>query len=89
METWALPRTRGSSRRVFSGCALNFASSDRDVETLEALKAYLYKGRSRIAPDRLDSLSQGTVSDAHCSPGCSGKDRDEKSSEYSHQTSDL
>ncbi len=27
--------------------------------TLKALRAYLYKGRSRIAPDRLESLSQG------------------------------
>lgn len=29
------------------------------LELFEALRAYLYKGRSRIAPDRLESLSQG------------------------------
>ena len=29
------------------------------MELFEALRAYLYKGRSRIAPDRLESLSQG------------------------------
>ncbi|CAK9010824.1 unnamed protein product [Durusdinium trenchii] len=33
--------------------------TDDSLRIREALKAYLYKGRSRIAPDRLDSLSQG------------------------------
>ena len=31
------------------------------LELFEALRAYLYKGRSRIAPDRLESLSRGAA----------------------------
>ncbi|CAL1141530.1 unnamed protein product [Cladocopium goreaui] len=33
--------------------------TDDSLRIREALRAYLYKGRSRIAPDRLESLSQG------------------------------